>query len=440
MSAAALPPLRLSGVSAAYGARRALQEVDLEVRPGEVVGLVGPNGSGKSTLLRVALGFLPPSEGTVELFGVPVDRLSPRERARRVAWVPQEEAPRDDVPLEEYVLYGRYAHLRRFESEGPSDRARVAEALRAADLADRARSGILSLSGGERQRALLARALVQEAPLLLLDEPTAHLDIGHQLDLLERARALARERSVAVLVALHDLNLAARYADRIVALFRGRKYSEGSPGSVLSEALLARVWGVRARLRRDPRSATPYLVPEAPLGPTPGPSRGPDRPGPVHVIGGGGAATAVLETLVEEGFEVSVGVLPLLDTDAETAERLDVPAILELPFAPIGPESRAALADALDRARAVVIAPAAVGTPNLANWQAVAERAGRTPLWMLRRPPAQRWDFSGGAGETIERTLRESGATTVSDPAELARRLRAALAPPPSPAGAPGGR
>ncbi|MHB8351467.1 MAG: ABC transporter ATP-binding protein, partial [Thermoplasmata archaeon] len=198
------PAVSVSGLSVRFPGREALREVSLTIRPGEFVALTGPNGSGKTTLLRTILGFLEPSEGSVTLFGAPSRELSVRERARWVAWVPQAEVPRDNLKVLDYVLFGRYAHLLPFSGESAIDRARAREALEEVGLADRSDSGVLELSGGERQRVLLARALAQESPLLLLDEPTSHLDIGHELDLLERVRRGVTERGGAALAAMHD--------------------------------------------------------------------------------------------------------------------------------------------------------------------------------------------------------------------------------------------
>ncbi|MCI4329123.1 MAG: ATP-binding cassette domain-containing protein, partial [Thermoplasmata archaeon] len=323
---------------------------------GEFVALTGPNGSGKTTLIRCALGLAEPSQGLVRLFGTPTSELSIRERARRVAWVPQEEAPRDNVRLSEYVLYGRYAHLPAFSGESAEDRRAAAAALRDVGLESRADSGVHELSGGERQRLLLARALAQEAPLLLLDEPTAHLDIGHQLDLLARVRALVTDRNVCAVAALHDLNLAARFADRVLVLSHGRRVAEGRPSEVLDVPLLRHVWGVEAERRRDPRTGETYLVPYRPVDPTPGPGASPGR-GPVHVIGGGGAAAPLLRRLWNDGWSVTVGVVPLLDSDTETAEELGIPFVAELPFAPVGAESRDRNRRLLDLARAIVVGP-----------------------------------------------------------------------------------
>jgi iron complex transport system ATP-binding protein len=416
-------PLRLRSVTVRYGGRTALQDVDLEVPRGQFLALAGPNGSGKSTLLRAALGFLAPAHGSVELFGDDVRGLSFAERARRVAWVPQDENTRDDVPLGEYVLYGRYAHLSWLQGETPVDREAATRALAAVGLSHRATDGILSVSGGERQRAILARALVQDSPLLLLDEPTTHLDIGHQLDLLGRVRELSRERGVTVVAALHDLNLAARFADRIVVLFRGRRVADGPPTEVLSEELLARVWGVVADLRRDPRTGVPYLLPHHLLPPA---ASGPApllEKGPVHVVGGGGAGAAYLRALSEAGFRVTAGALHLLDSDLETAESLGAVTAVEVPFAPIGPEVRARLKALLGAARAIVVAPFPVGPSNLPNLEEVRSSLGHTPIFLVRRASGVEWDFTGGRASAIDEELRLGGARVVEGPADLLSAL-----------------
>ncbi|MGI0156496.1 MAG: ABC transporter ATP-binding protein, partial [Thermoplasmata archaeon] len=407
----------------------ALHHVDLSVRRGEFVALAGPNGSGKTTLLRALLGFLTPEEGTVELLGTPVAQLNVRERARRVAWVPQEESPRDDVPVLEYVLYGRYAHLGPLEGESDEDRRFARSVLDEVGLGDRAQDGVLSISGGERQRAILARALAQGSPVLLLDEPTSHLDIGHQLDLLERVRRLSRLKAVTVIAALHDLNLAARYADRIFVLSRGRRYADGRPADVLSEELLDRVWGVVADLRRDPRTGTPYLLPHRVIGGAPSATTPPTL-GPVHVVAGGGAGSPYLRALTDDGFRLTAGALHLLDSDSDTAETLGIPTAVEVPFAPLGPEVRVRNRELLSAARAIVVAPFAVGPSNLSNLDDLEPFVPNTPTFLVARSDAAPWDFSGGRATERRAALLRAGAREVEGVAELLAALRAALAAP----------
>jgi iron complex transport system ATP-binding protein len=420
------PALRVRHLSVRYGDRLALHELDLEVSSGEFLALTGPNGSGKTTLMRAVLGFLDPSEGTVEVFGRPVGSLSARERARQVAWVPQEESLRDQVVLRDYVLYGRFPYRGRMEGESEADRRLADRILNDVGLGDRALDGVLSLSGGERQRAVLGRALAQETPILLLDEPTAHLDIGHQLDLLSRVRALSRTRGVTVVAALHDLNLAARFADRIVVLSHGRRVADGPPTQVLSEDLLARVWGIAADLARDPRTGLPYLVPHQLVQTA---RREPSSPfvGPVHVVGGGGSAATFLRALTEEGFGLTAGVLHLLDSDAEAAEALGIPSAIEAPFAPLGPEARERHRALLGAARAIVVGPFAVGPANLANLVDVRPFVDRVPTFLLTVPPIGERDFCGGQAVEAYRALQAAGATEVPDLATLVDALRRAI-------------
>ncbi len=434
-----VPAVKVAHVGVTFGTRVALNDVDLRVDPGEFVALTGPNGSGKTTLLRTLLGFQEPDEGTVELFGSSVESLSVRERARRVAWVPQSEPQRDDVPLVQYVLYGRYPFHGPLDRDTERDREVAMRILEEVGLADRASDGILSISGGERQRAILARALAQETPLLLLDEPTTHLDIGHQLDLLSRVRTLAREGRVTVIAALHDLNLAARYADRIVVLSRGRRVADGGPREVLSEDLLARVWGVDADLAVDTRSGLPYLLPRRLVVENP-PASGSLALGPVHVVGGGGAAAPLLRLLVDEGLRVTAGALHLLDTDAETAESLGVVAAVEGPFAPLSPETRARHRVLLGEAKAIVVAPFAVGPSNLANLEDLRAFVSRTPTIVIDAPADRSLDFTGGAATAAREALRAAGATFVADSTAALRAVQSVLSPPtrgPGTVGAP---
>jgi cobalamin transport system ATP-binding protein len=420
MSAVTPPALAASGVSVRYEERLALHRVDLEARSGELVALTGPNGSGKTTLLRVILGLTKSSEGEVRLFGESAGGLTPRERARRVAWVPQEELPRDNIRILSYVLYGRYAHQPPFAPETAVDRRLALQALEEVGLGDRADEGVFELSGGERQRLLLARSLAQQAPILLLDEPTAHLDIAYQLDLLERVRALVRDRGVCAVAALHDLNLAGRFADRVVVLSRGRRVADGVPSEVLTPPLLREVWGVDADLKRDPRTGQTYLLPRRLTDATRGGIARGTRRGPVHVVGGGGAAGPILRALADEMYAVTAGALPLLDSDAETCEELGVPYVAEIPFAPLSDEVRARHRAMLDAAVAIVVAPFPVGPTNLANLEDLVGRAGTRPLLIIVPPTEAPRDFTGGAATRLLAQLAHEGALEVPDaPAAL---------------------
>jgi iron complex transport system ATP-binding protein len=238
--------LAFDQVSLRRGSRRVLDAVSFSIRPGEVVGLLGPNGAGKSSLLRAALGLLP-VEGEICLGDDLLQTLSARERALRLAYVPQERSVAWALDVESLVALGRKPH----RATPQADARAVAAALDAMNMEGFERRPATELSGGERARALIARALAQEAPLLLADEPTAGLDPAHQLELMRCFRALAA-RGRAVLVAIHDLGLAARWCDRVVLLHHGRIVAAGPPAATLTADALARVYGVTAYFGADP--------------------------------------------------------------------------------------------------------------------------------------------------------------------------------------------
>ena len=243
--------LEVANVTFSYGRRAVLRDVSFAIAPGELVALCGPNGAGKSTLLRLLLGLHAPSAGRVTLAGTPVAALSRRAIARHAALLPQ-DAPAD-VPLSvrEAVALGRLPHLGRLRPETTADVEAVARALAATDTTALAERPLAELSGGERHRVHLARALAQEAPLLLLDEPIAGLDVAHQLAAMDLLRATV-DGGRAVVVALHDLALAARRCDRMLLLAGGTLCADARPADVLTPETLARVFGVHADIRLDP--------------------------------------------------------------------------------------------------------------------------------------------------------------------------------------------
>ncbi len=250
---ARLPPMTLAefrNVSFTYPASAesrarpfALADVSVEIAPGEIVGVIGPNSSGKTTLIRLLTRVLEPASGEIRLEGVPVRGLSRTDLARRVAVVPQGILPQFPFTVGELVLMGRYPHDPGRYFESPRDRSVAREAMEATGVLELADMPLEHLSGGERQRAVIARALAQEPRLLVLDEPTAHLDLRYQVEVAALLRRLNRERGTTVLLVSHDLNLAAEVCDRLLLLNQGRVAALGAPEAVLDEALLASVFG-----------------------------------------------------------------------------------------------------------------------------------------------------------------------------------------------------
>ncbi len=245
--------LALDAVTVRRAGRPVLDAVSARIAAGELVGLLGPNGAGKTTLLRAALA-LQPATGRITLGDAPLAALSPRARALRAAYIPQDRTVAWPISVAALVALGRLPH----RSAAAADAAAVEAALAAMELGPLRDRPATALSGGERARVLIARALAQEAPLLLADEPTAGLDPAHALSLMAAFRALARAGR-GVLVSLHDLGLAARWCDRLILLDRGRVVAEGPPAQVLTPERLAAVYGITAHIGRD--ASGPILQP-----------------------------------------------------------------------------------------------------------------------------------------------------------------------------------
>jgi iron complex transport system ATP-binding protein len=253
--------LLAAGLDLAYGDRQIVSALDLNLPPGKLTVIVGANACGKSTLLRGLARLLPPSRGAVYLDGKPIHQLPTREVETVLGVLPQSPIAPDAISVTDLVGRGRYPHQGWFRRWTPEDDAAVAEALAATDTAELADRPVDELSGGQRQRVWIAMALAQETDLLLLDEPTTFLDINHQVEVLDLLTDLVRKRGRTVVVVLHDLNLACRYADHIVAMKAGRIVAEGRPVDVMTEAVVADVFGMVSRIVVDPVSDTPMIVP-----------------------------------------------------------------------------------------------------------------------------------------------------------------------------------
>lgn len=252
--------LSIHSLSIQLSSRVVLHDMTLQVRPGEVLALIGPNGVGKSTLIRAASGILRPLQGYVTIDDQDVYQLPIDLRARQIAVVPQAVRLPEAFSVLETVLMGRTAYLGWLGREGDKDRSIALEAMRQTNTIDLASRRIGELSGGEQQRVLIARALTQSARVLLLDEPTAHLDLKHQADVLSLVRSLAHDQNYAVLMALHDLNLAAVYADRVALLSNGHLVALGTPEEVLTTEQLSPVYGLRISVFTHPESGSPWVM------------------------------------------------------------------------------------------------------------------------------------------------------------------------------------
>ena len=253
--------LAAEGVTLGYGDRTIVDSLDLRVPAGRVTTIVGANACGKSTLLKAMARLLTPSSGQVLLDGKAIHRLPTKQVARVLGLLPQSPIAPDGIAVSDLVSRGRHPHQGALSRWTSADDAAVARALEATDVTHLADRPVDELSGGQRQRVWIAMALAQETDVLLLDEPTTFLDISHQIDVLDLLTDLNRERGTTVAMVLHDLNLAARYADHLVAMAQGQIIAAGDPGDVLTEETVRRVFGLDSRVVPDPLTGRPMVIP-----------------------------------------------------------------------------------------------------------------------------------------------------------------------------------
>ena len=391
--------VEMQHVTFGYGQQVLLYNVSLQIACGEMVGLLGPNGSGKTTLLRLISGVLQPQQGQVVLEGRTLRQWGRRKVAQRIAVVPQELHMPFDFTVEQMVELGRTPFVNTFwGSRSEQDRLLVQESMRATGVEGFATRIFHELSGGERQRVTLAMALAQQPALLLLDEPTAHLDIKYQVEILELAQQLNRARGVTIVAAIHDLNLASRYFPRLLLFQRG-VVADAGPAEVLESGLLSRVYGVHVQvgiLRGSeylsvlpPGSAEEHNEGRDKPGPYDRHEEGRGKPGPygksgvegkgihpvVHVIAGGGSGEVLMRALADVAIPFVAGALNIGDSDHTLALRLASKVITEQPFAPISQAALKQVRESLSQVRILVLCPTAIGPGNLDLIEAAAYTA-----------------------------------------------------------------
>jgi iron complex transport system ATP-binding protein len=412
--------IELEGVDFQYPGRKIFSGLNLSLEKGEILGLIGPNSSGKTTLLKLADGLLQPQRGKVLLDGEDLNRLSRSRVARYVAVVPQAM----EVPFSfrgaEIVLMGRAPYLGRFGWEKQKDLEVAREAMVLTDVDDLGNRPFWELSQGEKQRVLIARALAQEPKVILLDEPTSHLDINHQVEIHELIRRLNSERNLTVLHVSHDLNLAAEYCHRMILLHRGSIFSMGTPSSVITEENIRRVYQAKVSVEKNPLSGAPRVTP---LGRSKWENTGPRKA--IHLICGEGSGVDSARRLLLRGYRISMGVLNIGDTDQQVGKSLGIPMALEEPFSPISGRALEENRRLIAGADLVVVERFHIGIGNLANLQAGLD-AREMGKGVIVLENDLEYDFSGGEAKEAYRRLRERGAVFIPDHSQLLEAIEMA--------------
>ena len=432
--------LQLDSLAFGYGSQPLFVETSLTMNAGEMVGLLGPNGAGKTTLLRLAIGALHPQRGRVLLGGRDLRHLSRKEVARRVAVVPQEFSTPFAFTVRELVGLGRTPYLSFFGTERPADHQAVQQAMGATGTASLAGRIFNELSGGEKQRVALAMALAQQPELLVLDEPTTHLDLKYQIGVLELAQRLNRERGLTVLATMHDLNLASRYFPRLVLFQRGI-VADGPPVEVLQSRLLSRVYEVPVEVGILRGATHLSVLPPAAASNTDSSlsiSTDNERNQPTaHLIGGGGSAALLMRGLADAHIPFSIGALNIGDSDHALALQLAAEIISEQPFAPISSETAGQVRASLGRVHAQLLCPAPIGAGNLILLRLALEAAQQGLPTILLEPASatiednttqpeqtallesiRQRDYTNGEAAALYADLLKAGASAAGDVAQ----------------------
>ncbi len=410
--------LECESLTTGYVDEEVVRDISFTLEQGDILGIVGPNGSGKSTLIRAITGVIEPWSGGLSLDGRSIKKLSRREIARKVAVVPQDTFISFPYTAWEVVMMGRNPYLGRLESPDKKDRAIVKEAMDGTATLTFKDRPVGELSGGELQRVVVARALAQDTDLLLLDEATSHLDIGHKVSVMDLVKRKNREGDKGVLSVHHNLDLAARYCDRLILIDEGEIHAEGSPKDVLTPPHLRAVYGIEAEVHQNPRNGSLYVTPVEDI------SGLEEKKETIHIVAGGGSGSDLMKSSVEEGYRVTAGVLNAMDSDLERAEFLDIDVVVEAPFTGIGQKAYRQNLKKIEEADIVVGTDFPVGKGNLRNVKALKRAVEEDrKVFLLDEDSIEERDYTGGKAAEIYEDMLESENVTVVEGWEDLRSL-----------------
>lgn len=386
--------LEINNLEFGYGNSLVLKGISFDVKDGEFLSIIGPNGSGKSTLLKTLNKLYDIKNGSILIQGKDIQSYKSREMAKKVALVPQDTSLDYDFTVEEVVMMGRHPYKGRFEIEDGEDLSIVYEAMEMTNTLKLKDRIITEISGGERQRVFIAKALAQKPSIILLDEPTSHLDINHQMDILNLLKTLNEERGMTIVLVIHDINLAARYSDEIILLNQGVIQGKGKPEDVITTENVEMAYNLKVAIEKNKYTNTTYLTPIEIR------ARG-DRNNikKIHVISGGGTGIESINKLYLEGYKLSLGVLNVGDSDWSLGKSLRIPMVEEAPFSGISENSYKKNIEKIKNSDIVIITRVPIGTGNLKNYEAAYEalKLGKK-VYFIGQDGYDDLDYTNGKG------------------------------------------
>ena len=404
-----------------YTSELVLKDISFSVEKGQFMSIIGPNGSGKSTLLKNLSNIYHPLNGRIDINGKNINDYSKKELATKVALVPQDTTISYDFSVFDIVLMGRFPYIGRFKKESESDYEKVIEALKLTNTFHLRDRNINELSGGERQRVIIARALVQEPEIIFLDEPTSHLDINHQIDLLTLLKKLNREKKTTIILVIHDINLACRYSDKIVLMDGGKILSVGNTEDVITRENIEESYGLNVIIEENPYTDSLYIVPLSLKN-----KKSTEKPKEkIHVIAGGGSGREILTKLEEKGFKISLGVINVGDSDWHIAKKLSIKTVDERPFSEVSEGSYKKNLRYIKSSDIIILSSTAYGCGNLKNLQGAYEalKMGKTVYLVDNYETNYKFDYTEGEAQSILEKMKSEGLLIVSSIDEIIEKV-----------------
>jgi iron complex transport system ATP-binding protein len=415
--------LSVRDLAFSYNQHRILDDISFDIEEGSFVSVLGPNGAGKSTLVNVMSKVLKDYKGNIKVGGRNIRSMASRELARMVAVVPQYTSPSFSFTVEEMVMMGRYPYTSRFGGETRDDLKAVREAMEKTQITEFAQRRFTQLSGGEKQRVVIAQTLAQDSPILLLDEPTSHLDINFQIEFMNLFLKLNREEGKTIIGVFHDINLAIQNDSLIMLLKDGSIFGFGKAEEVINRQNLRSVFRSDVFVGKNPVTQKIYVSPVFDPGygvQAFGKAQEEKKSIKVHIIGGGGAASPVINLLHHHGYQISCGVINTFDTDLHTCEMLDIPYIVEAPFSPISLNSQKKNLDFIKASDAVILPEVEFGNGNFSNLVSIEEALtlNKKVLFIETKDIKER-DHTGGKAAELYSQILKKGARRIRTDRQL---------------------
>ncbi len=393
--------IRCENISFKYGIKLILEDFSIQFEKGSLYGILGPNACGKTTFLKLLSGVLKSNYGKVIIDESDIRNLTFREIARKVAVVPQSTSMNFDFFVKDIILMGRYAHVGRFSLESNEDKEIVDNILKQFNLQGLKNRSFNELSGGEQQKVIIARAIAQKSRIILLDEPTTHLDINYQIEFMELLKKYINEGLIVIIV-LHDINIATQFCNKIILIKEGRIKAFGDVNKTITKDNIKSVYNIDVAVRKNIFTNSIFVTPLRKKTPLKLQLRKGDKLKNIHVIAGGGSALEILPIL--KNYNVSVGVLNVLDDDYILASELDYTIISEAPFSPISEESSKKLIKLLKKVDLIILAEFPFGKYNLENLKILSEID--KDIIVIEKNPIEERDFTDGFATNIYKTIK----------------------------------